>query len=226
MFVATKPIVGLADCDARFKEMSLTRKGLQDALRGGSRFRASLTEHDTPIIRGAGPYNAINVVLADTFKPEGWQVVDVRGFRQLVHPDGEIMVVVHSGNNCVGRPDGHPANGYPYDGGGRRALRAVVKNNYRLATQGYFQDVDQDFGQRGWTYLLLHHIDIDAGLIQAELSAPLRIDGAFLSEFYERIMLPDLEAHRVATKDMGLMDVDDEEGKDEFLGFEVIPKSV
>ncbi len=101
-----------------------------------------------------------------------------------------------------------PSNGYPFMEGKRKALRAAVIHNNLMVKheQRHFSELAENWG-RGLTYLLLHRIDV--GEIRAELSLPTRIDGQFIVEFHERIVLP---PDPLATFDLS----DDEEVEVEF----------
>lgn len=202
MVLPSKGIVEAADSAPRLEDLTLSTQGIQVALREGARYLASLTPHDTVVIRGMGVYNAINRALADIYCTQGWRVSDYNGFRRLVHPEGELSVVVHGGDWRTGISTEQPSNGYPYKDGARKGIRDAVKRNKWLVLQSHFQDADEDFGGRGWTYLLLHHIDCPSS-IQAELILPTRIDNGFITEYHERIIIPDPSEDRDLSIDEG-----------------------
>ena len=98
MLLPARTVTESVEVENCLQELDLKRRGLLDGLIAGSRFLASLTEYDTAVIRGPGVYNAISRELAYIYCPLGWRVSEKGGFRQLVHPRGELSVVVHGGN--------------------------------------------------------------------------------------------------------------------------------
>ena len=187
---STRPIMpNVRTVEERLAELDLETGNLGETLREGHRYLMSLTAHDTMMIKGPGVYNAISAALARIHEPLGWRISEGRGFRQLVHPEDALSIVVHAGDRATGVKELRPTSSYPFMEGKRKALRRAISRNNLLVNHGqqHFADMTQGWG-RHLTYLLLHHISEDE--IRGELSLPTLLEGKHIVRFHERIRLP------------------------------------
>ena len=176
----------------RLAELGLEPAYVIEPLRAGLSYKASLSHSNTGAIHGIGVWDAINSRLRDQLIPNGWIKDEPGNFATTVHPDGSLRIVVLGGDKDTGQIGGFPANQHTFSGHTKKhTKRAIMNNEVILGRQGHFGHLEP----QNWpltlprTYFLVHHIDLEAGTVQAELSLPIAVAGRFISKWHERIIL-------------------------------------
>ena len=190
----------------RLAEVGIPLSPLWAGLRNGLLFKASLTTHDTQAIRGIGTWNAVHRGLADASVRHGWVKREHKLFAVIEHPAGGLAIGVLAGDSTTGRVDSEPRNAAPILPGYRVQTRKRIALN--LLVTGYrshFSSVSEEWVPP-LTYFLVHHIKGDTGEIQGELSLPTRLDGDYITEWHERIMLPPPESEASVVEGSSLLD--------------------
>lgn len=191
--MSSQPLVRFEplDVDTRLAELRLSLELLHDARLVGEVARASCTANDPPAYRGTSAWAVTTRGLRDLLLAEDWTKSDEGGLSVVVSPDGEMAIVVSTGDENTGNPHKSPRTKFPK---GPLMQQAIERN----AQYDVFENVaDVPAGARPKvrlrislvTWMLL--IAKVGKTVQAELSLPAGIgDDGRVERWSERIILP------------------------------------
>ncbi|MEU0740715.1 hypothetical protein [Streptomyces sp. NPDC006134] len=146
------------------------------------------TDFDAPAMRGFMFWSRTNRYIAEGLDPEGWQRTSRDSILRMIHPSMSHAVTAISAKGGVGDLNAKVRSKNPK---GAAMARMVEKNGqFALLSHDevlYGRELDQIP-----TWCLLY--EWDKGVISAELSLPIKMNGKFVDEWQERIplRLPDL----------------------------------
>ncbi|MFE9864902.1 hypothetical protein ACFYPZ_19570 [Streptomyces sp. NPDC005506] len=200
----------------RLAELDVAIDVFHSSLGGAIEDVRGCTDFDAPMMPGVMFWSRTNRYLAETLVPRKWVRTSRNSILRVIHPTGSHAITAISGAGGVGDLRKSVRSKNPK---GSIMARLVEKNG-----QFAFMSRDQIlFGREledvpTW-FLLYQWRD---GVLSAELSLPVRMNGQFVDEWLERIplSLPNLGDPGA---DIGLLDEpDDDEGgpdvKVELLG--------
>jgi hypothetical protein len=188
----------------RLMEIGVPLEVLQRAVRAGHVARITCTSNDPPFIPGTEGWRFTIRTLRDELCPIGWRKADPNNFSIVINDARSINVVVESGDALTRRTHGSPRT---------KALKglyleaATIINN---ATNDLFpetlkEDVRRVTGILEYpTWILLIYITDEE--CRAELSLPVAMEGDQITDWAERIFIPDPEdpfADKKADDDQG-----------------------
>jgi hypothetical protein len=169
----------------RIKELGLTEKILNDALRAGITARSNCTEHHPRNYPGIVMWAEIVRFLGDALKPLGWKRSDKSNFPLVVREDGQVAIAVAGGDNLTGssNPTAKPSSRHPR---GRITEKAVKQNAYPFLP--FNPPVTEEIKKNTSTWFLLH--SRQGTQVLCELSLPTDIDNlGYFKDWHERILL-------------------------------------
>ncbi|GAB3950360.1 hypothetical protein [Streptomyces sparsus] len=157
------------------------------------------TDFDAPAMRGFMFWSRTNRYLAEALNPEGWGRTSRDSILRMIHPSISHAVTAISAEGGVGDLKARVRSKNPKG----PAMARLVEGNGQFAFMThdevlYGRELDQIP-----TWCLLYKWD--KGVISAELSLPIKMNGKFVDEWQERIplFLPDLGDPGA---DIGLLD--------------------
>jgi hypothetical protein len=171
----------------KLNQLGLDVPVIHEIMLYGDAEQATYTEYDAP---GAGEYARWSRHArraSELLVPEGWYRFNPECQPTLVHPGNKWCLVVTSGNNATGVAHAKPTTKNPKG----RSIRRAVEGNAELAL---FQPQDIEPALEGLrqTWMLMTHINIE-GEIQSEVSCPTKMEGEYISEWQDRILLPNID---------------------------------
>lgn len=170
------------------------------------------TSLDPPGARGHIRHIRTVRYLREVLIPQGWTPDDSGNVGAVVSPDGSTSIVVTSGDAATGQHGQRPRTKYPKGEVTWRRVRQNVQLELFEDTSDPLEDDDTSETTCRQTWVLLQY---PAGqVVRAELSCPKGVDDSGrISEWSERIVLPDLPLDTYETWVPG---PDDDEGDDGF----------
>lgn len=171
--------------DTRLLALGLSWPAIERALRSGEAERRTYTENDP---RGAGEYArwARHVRrMSETLRSEGWERRDDLNQPTLIHPGYEWSLIVCSGNAYTGVTYGSPSTKNPKG----RSIRKAVENNDPVLWK--IADLDPALTGLARTWMLL--VSAREDKIFSEVSLPVEMQGDFITDWIDRILLPPVD---------------------------------
>ncbi|MFJ3841107.1 hypothetical protein ACIPY6_37170 [Streptomyces sp. NPDC090054] len=159
------------------------------------------TDMDAPSMRGTTFWSRTNRYLAEQLIPLGWERTARDNILRMIHPDRSHVVTAISAAGGVGDLKATVRSKNPK---GPKMAR-VVEMNVQLAVMTRDEVRWGRELEEMPTWCLLYKWDKDKGALAAELSLPVKMNGAFVDEWLERIPLdlPGLDGPGV---DVALLD--------------------
>lgn len=188
----------------RLMELGVPLEALQRAIRAGHVARITCTPNDPPFIPGTEAWRLSVRTLRDELCPIGWRKADPNNFSIVINDARLINIVVESGDALTRRSHGSPRT---------KALKglyveaATIVNNAKddLFPETLQEDVRRVAGILEYpTWILLIYITDEE--FRAELSSPIAMEGEQITDWAERIFIPDPEDPFAGKK------ADDDEG--------------
>jgi hypothetical protein len=183
--VRTKQI----DITDRLAALGLRYEILRDAILAGEIARDSCTANDPANAPGFDAWARTVRSAREILIPMGWKRHDVAGLPMIVSPKEEFAIVIGTGDNATGDPEGQPRTRYPK---GPSTAAAVECNRRQLKLFEPNQPVEavkngSSTPDLVTLYLLRNRVD---EMVFCELSIPAAIgpDG-HVEEWAERIIL-------------------------------------
>lgn len=192
--IPTTVLVGEA-ATRRLAQLGVTAEELTQTLSTGYGHAAGCTDHDPRSLPGTLVWGKGIGHLRDLKRRAGWRPARHSNYETAVHSSGTHQIALASGTSQTGVPDGLPPRTRTPKG---PATSRAVKRNRQLPLDMGQGDVFSGPGVESFaeqdraTYLLLHYLDVEAGVIRSELSRPDAMEGKNISSWRERIMLPTL----------------------------------
>jgi len=165
----------------RLAELGLTVEALRDAVLAGESARNGCTPNDPPIAPGFVAWQLATRTLREFLAPDGWTRSDA-GINTVVHPDGEVAIVVGAGDDRTGLPHANPRTRYAR---GPATVDAIERN----IQPGLFDHLlPKNASDRRKTYvLLICRVNEE---VRSELSLPAAVGNDGRVEcWFERILL-------------------------------------
>lgn len=199
-----------AEAVDRLAELGLTVDIVERAILRAEAEAATCTAFDPPMMAGFIRYGRTVRFLREELVPQGWHYDSPRNFCRTISPDREFAIVSTSGDAATGHPELTPTTKYPKG----YATAQAVDTNGQLRFD--FDDLVIEEPLSGdnhlATWFLLYQIDGD--VIRAEISLPSAMDGGSISEWEERIILPDISLNAEPGAERPGDDDDDDDQSD------------
>jgi len=148
----------------------------------------SCTDFDAPAMRGFMYWSRANRYLAEALDPEGWHRTSRDSILRMIHPRVTHAITAISAEGGVGDLKTRVRSKNPKG----PAMARLVERNGQFAFMSHDQVLYGRELDQIPTWCLLYKWD--KGVITAELSLPIKMNGRFVDEWQERIplVLPDL----------------------------------
>lgn len=189
----------------RLFDLNLTVSDLQFAIQYAASHAFECTQNDVRSLAGYLMYARGTRGLRDRLAPDGWVPTNTRNLEAIASPDGELSIIVASGDAFTGIAGQTPST--RNDKG--PLTREAVQGNQLHFTDYYG---DSDFPRPTTippkqTWILLHYTDKEKDEIRLELSLPVEMsDAGYVHVWQERIVLSP-----VSFADVGNADDDDDD---------------
>jgi hypothetical protein len=170
--------------DRKLNELGLDYATIREALLYGAAEKATYTEYDAPGTGEHARWSRHVRSLTQSYVPQGWKRINPDCQPTLVHPSRKWCLVVTSGDRGTGNANARPTTNNPK---GRSIRNAVAENaEFALFT---VQEIEPDLEGLRQTWLLMYYVNLD-GEVQAEVSLPREMSGNYISDYVDRILLP------------------------------------
>ena len=181
-----------ADVDIRLRRFGLSEELLLNAIRAGAFARSiNCTTNFPKCYPGLANWAVIVKTLRDDLMAKGWNRYDKDSLEGIVHPDGQTVILVESGDDHTGDPDAENGPSTKYKKGD--GIEKAVGKNYFLRFDASLERENQRIrsGESLHSTWFLLHANV-RGEIRSELSRPLSIAGGHIIEWSERIILTEI----------------------------------
>jgi len=173
------------DVVRRLDELGLKAGPIQDAVRRGHLATDSCTPNHPPLMRGILGWGETVCALREHLAPIGWEASDDNNFAIVVSPNGQIAIVVATGDEGTGITEANPSTRSIK---GPHTEAAVVVNQLQLNLELFPPvAVQKKIDEQRATYVLLVHRAPNE--VRCELSLPREIVDGRISAWTERIIL-------------------------------------
>ena len=157
-----------------------------DVIMQGLSARRSCTPHHPKTYPGLAQWADTVRALRDKTSPMGWSYSDNNNFPLCIHPSGNVVIAVQTGDNDTGISASNPSNRAAK---GLNTEQAIWINQKQLSLFDAFPDtssVNSDENRIMW--VLLYHVTPFE--IRFELSLPLNFIGGKIRSWQERLIFP------------------------------------
>lgn len=180
---------------ARLKQLGVDRELFEEALDWAGAQARMCTGFDAPAMPGITFWSRTNRYLAEHLTDPAeqdpvWKYTARDSILRVVHPSGSHAITAVSGSGGVGDLDCQVRSKNPKG----RVMAQLVENNvrYERGGQGVFSSRDEvEFGGELDSmplWFLLYERN-DEGMLSAELSLPVKMEGKYVNEWSERLPL-------------------------------------
>jgi hypothetical protein len=176
-----------AQAEQKLKQLGLDVQNIREVLLFGDAEANTYTQYDA---KGGGEFARWSRHVrraSELYVPRGWQRIDPDCQPTLVHPSNKWCLVVSSGTGATGVAYAKPTTRNPKG----RSIRRAVEDNAELALYQP-QDIEPALEGLRETWMLMTYVNIE-GEIQSEVSLPKEMDGEFISDWTDRILLPTID---------------------------------
>lgn len=157
-----------------------------DVIMQGLSARRSCTPHHPKTYPGLAQWAETVSALRDITSPMGWSHSDDNNFPLCIHPSGNVVIAVQTGDNDTGISESNPSNRAAK---GLNTEQAIWTNQKQLSLFDAFPDTSLiDSNENRVMWILLYHVT--ASEIRFELSLPLNIIGGKIRSWQERLVFP------------------------------------
>lgn len=176
----------------RLSELSLEPSTLRDALLRADAASANSTPFHPTSFEGYTRWAELVSSVRETLTARGWTFDDPRNLPRAISPDGQLALLVSSGDEFTGlayAPSGYPSTKNPKGA----TVSQAVEVNEQLAFDlgpGFTAGRRPATADELVTWVLLYHYGPE--VISAEISRPIAMTGQQISEWAERILLPNV----------------------------------
>jgi hypothetical protein len=180
-----------ADAMRRLAELGVPLEALQRAVQAGHVARITCTENDPPQAPGTDAWRYTIRALRDELCSRGWRKADPHNFSLTINDARQINIVVESGDALTRQKHGSPRT---------KSLKglyieaATVRNNIEgdLFPETLSDDLRRIASILEYpTWIFLIYITDQE--YRAELSLPIAMEGEQITDWSERIFIPDPE---------------------------------
>ncbi|WP_331737086.1 hypothetical protein OG520_45225 (plasmid) [Streptomyces sp. NBC_00984] len=174
--------------DARLKQLGVSKELFEEALDWASTQANMCTDFDAPAMPGITFWSRSNRYLAECLTDQKkqnpvWKYTRRDSILRVVHPSGNHAITAISGSGGVGDLDCTVRSKNPKG----RVMAQLVENNmkYERGGQGVFSSRDEvefggELGSMPLWFLLYERND--EGMLSAELSLPVKMEGQYVNE--------------------------------------------
>lgn len=176
---------------ARLEELGVPLEALQRAVHAGYVARITCTENDPPQAPGTDAWRFTIRALRDDLCPRGWRKADPSNFSLTINDARKINIVVESGDALTRQKHGAPKT---KSFKGLYVEAATLRNNLEgdLFPDAVSEDLRRVAAILEYpTWILLIYITNNEH--RAELSKPAAMEGEQITDWSERIFIPDPE---------------------------------
>lgn len=180
------------DATRRLQELGLTNSILQEVVgKVYSKHLVYVTKNEPPISYGMTLYLKITGALRDKLLPLGWKRDDYNNHSKTISPNGQVCIVVASGDNNTGQADSCSLSTKSPKG---KITKQIINRNHRNQLALDFGGIPGlDFIQTPDLWFLLVYVDDKAKVINVELSQPKNVNNAgFVTDWAERVIIPSI----------------------------------
>ncbi len=183
----TRVIYSGPSAEQKLKQLGLDVQDIHEVLLYGAAEANTYTENDA---KGAGEHARWSRHVrraSELYVPRGWQRIDPDSQPTLVHPSHKWCLVISSGNSATGMAYAKPTTKNPKG----RSIRRAVEGNAELALYRP-EDIEPALAGLRETWMLMTHVNIEDE-IQSEVSLPKEMEGEYISDWTDRILLPAID---------------------------------
>lgn len=183
---------------------ALEAEHIRDVIMQGVFARNACTPHHPRIFPGVMQWAETVRALRDITSHFGWSTSEDNNFPLCIHPSGNLMISVQTGDMNTGISDNTPSNQATK---GTNTEQAIWVNQKQLSLFDALSEI-QSIGncENRIMWVLLYHISNNE--IRYELSLPSNIIGGKISSWQERLVFPAITLDKI---DIG---IGDEDGQD------------
>lgn len=177
----------------------LDAEHIRDVIMQGVFARRTCTHHHPRTYPGLAQWADTVRALRDKTTPFGWSTSDDNNFPLCIHPSGNVVIAVQTGDEDTGISANNPSNRATK---GTNTEQAIWANQKQLSLFDAFpesQPDDNDDKRIMW--VLLYHTTPNE--IRYELSLPSNIIGGKIRSWQERLVFPAITLDQV---DIGIGD--------------------
>lgn len=179
-----------ADAMRRLMELGVSLEALQRAIAAGHVARITCTENDPPFIPGTEAWRYTVVTLREELCPLGWRKDDPGNYSLVINDARKINIVVATGDSFTRKRHAVPRTKSLK---GLYTEAATIRNcvDGDLFPETLTEDLRRVVGLLEYpTWIFLIYIQDEE--YRAELSLPVSMDGDHISDWAERIFIPDM----------------------------------
>lgn len=179
---------------SRLQEVfGLNGEAVQDVIMQGLLARTACTAHHPKTFPGLSQWAETVRALRDKTAPHNWSCSDENNFPLCVHPSGNLMIAVYTGDRDTGVIGSNPSNRAAK---GTNTEQAVWANQKQLSLFDSLPELPTSEGNDGrMMWVLLYHVASNE--IRFELSLPLRMVGGKIRSWQERLVFPAIPLDQV-----------------------------
>ncbi|SEL32287.1 hypothetical protein [Nitrosovibrio tenuis] len=175
------------ECKYRLNEVfGLETEDVKDVIMQGLFARKTCTSHHPRIYPGLTQWAETIRALRDKTLPMGWSSSDDNNFPLSIHPSGNIVVAVHTGDKDAGISGNNPSNRAAK---GTNTEQAIWTNQKQLSLFDALPEIPLVHGSANRImWILLYHVTPYE--IRFELSLPFDIVDGKIRSWHERLVFP------------------------------------
>ena len=170
----------------------LTRDAIQDVIMQGLLARTTCTPHHPKIFPGLSQWAETVRALRDKTAPLSWSCSDANNFPLCIHPSGNLVIAIYTGDRDTGVIGSNPSNRAAK---GTNTEQAVWANQKQLSLFDIIPELPSVEGSGRIMWVLLYHVTSNE--IRFELSLPLKIVGGKIRSWQERLVFPAIPLDQV-----------------------------
>lgn len=162
----------------------LSADDILDVIMQGLSARRSCTPHHPRTYPGLAQWADTVRALRDKTSPMGWKYSDDNNFPLCIHPSGNVVIAVQTGDSDTGITACNPSNRAAK---GLNTEQAIWTNQKQFSLFDSFPDTSSvDGNENRIMWILLYHVTPSE--IRFELSLPLNIIGGKINSWQERLV--------------------------------------
>jgi hypothetical protein len=174
------------EADIRLAQLGIDKASILGAVEQGWAKWAECTANHPVTYPGSAMHGETTCALRELLAPTGWRRLNESNQAQVINPEGNRVIIVSTGNEFTGRPEGTPKTRSKK---GPRTISAVETN------LSLFPEWEEDLDlissiDKHETWILLIHRDMERQEVRSELSLPNLINKERrIGGWLERILL-------------------------------------
>jgi hypothetical protein len=166
----------------------LNHEAIQDVIMQGLLARTACTVHHPKTFPGLSQWAETVRALRDRTAPLGWSCSDENNFPLCVHPSGDLVIAIYTGDRDTG-VTGFGINPSNRAAKGTNTEQAVWANQKQLSLFDSLPELPSSEDNNGRImWVLLYHVAPNE--IRFELSLPLKMVGGKICSWQERLVFP------------------------------------